>query len=176
MFSGLRQGSLFYILQKGENPVLKTGQVVSISNPKPKYNTTQPQIFGQQIETTVDVCVKVGEDNYNLKELSSNFVIQNYDKENLVVSESREAMSSEVEAMLRTSKQLLESVPFHEKVIASCDIILRELNPQFAKEKEQEERIGMLEGKVTGIDGKLDEVMGMLSKIANSSNNNSKKQ
>jgi hypothetical protein len=41
--------------------------------------------------------------------------------------------------------------------------MLRELNPQFAKEKEQEEKIGMLEERMGDIDGKLEKVLGILS-------------
>ena len=72
-------------------------------------------------------------------------------------------MSAEVEGLLRTSKGILDSVPYHEKVIVSCDSILRDLNPAFKKEKEQEEKIGMLEEKMVGIEDTLGEMMNMLS-------------
>ena len=39
MFQGLRPNSIFYVLDKGENPSLKIGQVVSVSNPQPKFPT-----------------------------------------------------------------------------------------------------------------------------------------
>ena len=39
MFQGLRTNSLFYVLDKGENPNLQIGQVVSVSNPQTKYPT-----------------------------------------------------------------------------------------------------------------------------------------
>ena len=97
---------------------------------------------------------------------------------NVVVSDSKEAMSAEVEGLLRSSKQIIESVPYHEKVIESCDTMLRELNPQFAKEKEQEEKIGMLEEKMVGIEGTLNDMMGMLSKALgrNTPNNKNKEE
>lgn len=41
MFQGLRTNSLFYVLDKGENPNLQIGQVVSVSNPQTKYPTLQ---------------------------------------------------------------------------------------------------------------------------------------
>ena len=82
---------------------------------------------------------------------------------NVVVSDSKEAMSAEVEGLLRTSRQIIESVPYHEKVITSCDVMLRELNPQFAKEKEQEEKIGMLEERMGNIDDKLNKMFDLLS-------------
>lgn len=164
MFSGLRQGSLFYILEKGEDLNLKIGQVESVSNPQPKYNQYVPSQPFNQPETTVDVKVKIGEEALDFKQLPSNMSIANFGQNGVVVSESKEAMSAEVESMLRTSRGIIESVPYHEKVIQSCDVMLRELNPQFAKEKAQEEKIGMLEMKMGSIEGTLNDMMGMLSK------------
>ena len=163
MFKGLRTGGLFYVLEKGEELKLKIGHVVSVSNPQPKYNlmSTMPT-YSNQPEMVVDVKVKVGEENVDFKQLNANMNIAN--SGNVVVSDSKEAMSAEVEGLLRTSRQIIESVPYHEKVILSCDAMLRELNPQFAKEKEQEEKIGMLEEKMGNIEGTLNDMMGMLSK------------
>jgi hypothetical protein len=177
MFQSLRQSNLFYILQKGETPALKVGQVVSVSNPQPKYGQYVPgQAFGQNMETVVDVTVKVGEETMEFKQLPANLSIANFGQNGVVVSESREAMNAEVESMLRTSNQVIESVPFHKNVISSCDGILRDLNPQFAKEKEQEEKIGALEQKVCGVESTLTDIKDMLSKALGGSNNNSKKQ
>lgn len=165
MFSGLRQNSLFYILEKGETLNLKVGQVVSVSNPQPKYNqypTMQPYT---QPETTVDVKVKVGDDVMDFQKLPSNLSIANFGQSGMVVSESKEAMSAEVEAMLRNSNEILDSIPYHKKVITCCDDMLRQLNPQFAKEKEQEEKIGVLEQKMGGIENTLSQMMGMLSEV-----------
>ena len=163
MFQGLRTGGLFYVLEKGDELNLKIGHVVSVSNPQPKYNqiSTIPS-YSNQPEMVVDVKVKVGEENVDFKQLNANMNIAN--SGSVVVSDSKEAMSAEVEGLLRTSRQIIESVPYHEKVILSCDAMLRELNPQFAKEKEQEEKIGMLEEKMGNIEGTLNDMMGMLSK------------
>lgn len=161
MFSGVRQGSLFYILEKGEDFNLKIGQVVSVSNPQPKYNQYPTANAFSQPEMIVDVKVKVGEETMDFKQLGASMNIAN--SGNLVVSDNKEAMSAEVESLLRNSKQIIESVPYHEKVIVSCDAMLRDLNPAFAKEKEQEEKMSMLEGEVTGIKETLGEMMNMLS-------------
>jgi hypothetical protein len=170
MFSGLRQNSLFYILEKGEAVTLKIGQVVSVSNPQPKYNQYQPLQPYNQPETTVDVKVKIGDDTMDFKQLPSNLSIVNFGQNGMVVSESKEAMSAEVEAMLRNSNSILDSIPCHKKVITCCDEMLRQLNPQFAKEKEQEEKIGVLEQKMGGIENTLSQMMGMLSKAVGHKN------
>ena len=61
MFNALRQGSPFYVLEKVDEPKLKIGNVVSVSQPTPKYNNTF--IPNQQFtEMVVDIVVKVGEE------------------------------------------------------------------------------------------------------------------
>lgn len=161
MFQGSRQGNLFYILEKGDELKLKIGQVVSVSNPQPKFGQFGTPNFGAQPDNVVDIRVKVDDDTLDFKQLNATASIAN--SGNVVVSESKEAMSAEVEGLLRTSRGILDSVPYHEKVIASCDTILRDLNPNFKKEKEQEEKMSMLEDEVMGIKDTLGEMMTMLS-------------
>ena len=160
MFQGLRTNSLFYVLDKGENPNLRVGQVVSVSNPQTKYPTFNNGFTPHPMETVVDVKVKLGDEEVDFKQLPANGQIAN-DK-SLVVSDNKEAMSAEVDAMLRQSKAILESVDYHERVVKSCEGMLQQLNPQIAKEKEQTEKINKLEGKVSGIEGKIDKMMGWL--------------
>ena len=168
MFQSLRQNSLFYILEKGDNLNLKVGQVVNVSNPQPKYSQFQTSMPYNQQEMVVDVKVKLGDETVEFKQLPATLSIS--DNNSVVVSESKEAMSAEVEAMLRASNNILESIPYHQKVISNCDIILRELNPQFAKEKEQEEKINALEGKMEGIEGTLNQMMSLLSEAVGTNN------
>ena len=165
MFQGLRTNSLFYVLDKGENPSLQIGQVVSVSNPKTKYPTFNNGFTPQPMETVVDVKVKINDEEVDFKQLPANGQIAN-DK-NLVVSDNKEAMSAEVDAMLRQSKAILESVDYHERVVKSCGGMLLQLSPQIAKEKGQAEKISKLEGKVSGMEGKLDRMMGLLEQVAN---------
>ena len=160
MFQGLRTNSLFYVLDKGENPNLRIGQVVSVSNPQTKYPSFNNGFTPQPMETVVDVKVKLGDEEVDFKQLPANGQIAN-DK-NLVVSDNKDAMSAEVDAMLRQSKAILESVDYNKMVVESCEGMLQQLNPQIAKEKEQTEKINKLEGKVSGIEGKIDKMMGWL--------------
>lgn len=160
MFQGLRTNSLFYVLDKGENPNLRIGQVVSVSNPQTKYPAFNNGFTPQPMETVVDVKVKLDDEEVDFKQLPANGQIAN-DK-NLVVSDNKDAMSAEVDAMLRQSKAVLESVDYNKRVVESCEGMLQQLNPQIAKEKEQTEKINKLEGKVSGIEGKIDKMMGWL--------------
>jgi len=162
MFSGLRQNSLFYVLDKSK-PTLRIGQVVSVSNPQQKFPSTfvPGQYNPNGMETTVDVKVKFDDDSeMDFKQLPSNNVIAN--DQNMVVSENKDAMIAEVDGLLRTSRAILESIDFHKGVVESCEGMLSQLNPQIAKEKEQAEKISKLEHKVDGMEGTLSDIKGML--------------
>lgn len=166
MFSALRQGNLFYSLDKTNEPKLKIGEVVSVSQPQPKFGQYQPYVT--TAETFVDVTVKFdngAQEEY--KQLPSALCIANFNNQNLVVSESRDLMAMEVEAMMRSSQKILDSIAYHEKVVAESDKLLRELNPRFAKEKETDEKIKSLEDGVTNLSATLSDVKDMLSKALN---------
>lgn len=155
MFSALRQGSVIYILEKGENPGLKVGQVVSITQPSYSNNFLMNG-------STIDISVKVGEQNMDFKNVPSSQSVTNYN--NVIITETKELMSSEVDNMLQSSKSIVDSVAYHNNVISSCENILKDLNPRFAKEKERDEDISNLKNKIGGIESKMDKILTLLSK------------
>ena len=158
MFSALRQGSVVYILEKGENPVLKVGQVVSITQPNYSSNFLMNG-------ATIDINVKVNNQNMDFKNVPSSQSIANYN--NAVITETKELMSNEVDNMLQSSRSIVDSVAYHNNIITSCESILKELNPRFAKEKERDEDINNLKDKMGGIESKMDKILSLLQKDGN---------
>ena len=158
MFSALRQGSVVYILEKGENPVLKIGQVVSITQPNYSSNFLMNG-------STIDINVKVNNQNMDFKNVPSSQSIANYN--NAVITETKELMSNEVDNMLQSSRSIVDSVAYHNNIITSCESILKELNPRFAKEKERDEDINNLKDKIGGIESKMDKILVLLQKDGN---------
>lgn len=158
MFSALRQGSVVYILEKGENPVLKVGQVVSITQPNYSSNFLMNG-------STIDINVKVNNQNMDFKNVPSSQSIANYN--NAVITETKELMSNEVDNMLQSSRSIVDSVAYHNNIITSCESILKELNPRFAKEKERDEDINNLKDKMGGIESKMDKILVLLQKDGN---------
>jgi hypothetical protein len=67
--------------------------------------------------------------------------------------------------MLATSRHILDSIPYHKNVVASCDAMMAVLNPQIAKEREQEQKIGHLEQKMGGIEDMLGKLVNMVSSL-----------
>lgn len=165
MFSGLRQNSIIYVLEKkqgdGERLSLRIGQVLSVSNPQPKYQLNY-QLGAQGMETTVDITVKFQDEQMEFKQLPSTAQIANCG--DLVLSESHDAIDAEVQAMYRTSKEIVESEAYHRQMMEDCIKIRSILNPQIAKEREQAEKITKLESKVSGMEDTLSDIKGMLSK------------
>lgn len=155
MFSALRQGSIVYVLDKGDPPKLKIGQVISV---------TSPNNFNYLVGNTVDISVRTEDQTVEYKQLPGQLSIANYNNGNTIVSESKDLMCQEVESMVRNSRNILDSVPYHEQVIVSCEEMLRELSPQYAKQKDQEEKISNLENKVGSMESKLDNIASMLTK------------
>ena len=158
MFSALRQGSVVYILEKGENPVLKVGQVVSITQPNYSSNFLMNG-------STIDINVKVNNQNMDFKNVPASQSVVNYN--NAVITETKELMSNEVDNMLQSSRSIVDSVAYHNNIITSCESILKELNPRFAKEKERDEDINNLKDKMGGIESKMDKILGLLQKDGN---------
>lgn len=112
--------------------------------------------------STIDINVKVGEQTMDFKNVPSSQSITNYN--NVVITETKELMSNEVDNMLQSSKNIIDSVPYHNSVIKSCEEILKDLNPRFAKEKERDEDISNLKTRIGGIESKMDQVLTLLSK------------
>ena len=158
MFSALRQGSVVYILEKGENPVLKVGQVVSITQPNYSSNFLMNG-------STIDINVKANNQNMDFKNVPSSQSVANYN--NAIITETKELMSNEVDNMLQSSRSIVDSVAYHNNIITSCESILKELNPRFAKEKERDEDINNLKDKMGGIESKMDKILVLLQKDGN---------
>ena len=158
MVSALRQGSVVYILEKGENPVLKVGQVVSITQPNYSSNFLMNG-------STIDINVKVNNQNMDFKNVPSSQSVANYN--NAIITETKELMSNEVDNMLQSSRSIVDSVAYHNNIITSCESILKELNPRFAKEKERDEDINNLKDKMGGIESKMDKILSLLQKDGN---------
>ena len=161
MFSTLRQNSPIYVLDKKDSPVLKKGIIETVSPQRSRTGS----FYGQPMDMIVDIRVNIDGTSQEFKNIPANLSIAN--DGNIVISETKEAMSTEVDSMLSISKQILESVDYHKDVIEKCEQILKDLNPQFAKDKFQEEKINSLESRIGGVENTLGDIKDMLSKALN---------
>ena len=162
MFSALNQGSIIYILDKTEKPKFKIGEVISISQPKIDYNSTGQ--FGQFQTTTVDIKVNIDGNTYEYNSIPSSYSVITYNNGKITLSETKQGLQSEVESILQNSKQIVERIDTYKQNIVDCESILKELNPQFAKDKERDERLNSLEERFGGVEDRLDKIINLINK------------
>lgn len=82
----------------------------------------------------------------------------------VIISETREGIINEVNAIRSASVSALEQVEAHKGVIASCDKLLLDLNPQLKREQEQANEIATLKEQLAGMSDQIAALTGMLSK------------
>lgn len=162
MFSALRQGSIVHILEKvNKKLTYRTAQVTSVSSPQfNPANYSQGQFGG-----TINISVN---DNGNVRDfggLPTGEVLVRYNNGTTIVSESREAIISEVQNLVSNSESILDedNLAYHKGVIEDGKEILATINPQFAKEQALDKEVKHLHERVDGINGKLDTLIAMMS-------------
>ena len=123
MFSNLRPNSQLYILHKDSTPYVEIGQVVSVSQPQPRYQVNN---FMAPQELVVDVVVSINGNNITLQKLPANLDVADQGTTNgaLFISTSRDAMNSEVNTLRQKSLDIINSVDYHKKIVQDCELLL----------------------------------------------------
>lgn len=154
MFSALAQGSSVYILDKTSSPKYIIGEIVGVSQPKINFN-------GQ---STVDLKVNVDNSIQEFSNLLSINSISTYNGGKIIISETKQGIQNEVESILDNSRKIIDNIDNYKKNIVDCEEILKQLNPQFAKDKERDDRLFNLESRFDGVESKLDKIFNLIQK------------
>lgn len=166
MFSNLRTNSQLYILHRDTTPYIEIGQVVSVSQPRPRFQTNSyitPQ------EQVVDVVVSINGNNITLQSLPANLDVADQGTINgsLFISTSRDAMNTEINSMRQKSLDIINSIDTHKKIIQDCELLLQRLNPEFAEQKQQKQELDTLKMQVSEIMNGMKELMAQFKKENN---------
>ena len=157
MFSALSQGSPIYLLDKTSTPDYKVGEIVGVSYPKMNPYNVGPQ-------NTVDLKVKIDGEIQEFNSIPSINSVVSYNGGKIIISESKQGIQTEVENILQNSKQILNSIDTYKQNVIDCENILKQLNPQFAIDKERDERLSSLEKRFDGFESKLDKIFNLVQK------------
>lgn len=87
-----------------------------------------------------------------------------YNNGNLIIAESKQTIQSEIEATLQHANYVVEHIEDYKTQITRCEEVLKELNPQFAKDKARDERIAGIETEVAGIKGDIAKILAAVTK------------
>jgi hypothetical protein len=144
MFQSVRPNSPIYVLRKGDDVRLETGYVINQPIPKPKYQI--PQTFGQPQEMIVDLVIKLNDATVNYNSLPAQADISDSysNGENIVISDSRDAMNAEIMSIKQKSVDIVNSIDYHKNLVQQCDKILSEFNPEMAEKQAQQQEIASL--------------------------------
>ena len=145
MFQGLSQGATVFVLYKNI-PRVADGRVLSVNTHLPQFNPQQPMAMMNGPVT--DITIQVGDETIPFAGLPANGVVANFPEKGYFLSTDKSAVIRELEAMSSASKQILQSIPAHEKMVRDCDTLLLELNPDKKKEAEQAKEMSALRGEL----------------------------
>lgn len=155
MFSGLSQGSLVYILDKTDTIKFCVGEVIG---------TTIPQFSTDGSGMVMKLTIKTGGNIVEYNNVPSTSTVVSYHNGKLVVAESKQSIQSEVETMLHNAKHTVEHIEDYRQQIVQCEEVLKELNPQYAKDKARDEDIAGLKNEVAGIKGDIAKILAAVTK------------
>ena len=150
MFSALNQGSLVYILDKTDGVKFKIGEIVG---------TTVPQFAvdgsGMVMKLSIKINGNVAE--YNKVPSAATIVSNNNDK--FIIAETNQRFQSEVESTLHNANYIIEHIEDYKSQITQCEDVLKELNPQYAKDKARDEEIANIKSEVAGMKTNIDKIL-----------------
>ena len=158
--SQIAQGATLYVLNRKDFSVA-LASVTNVSQPHvSKAAQTNPALIMQGF--VVDVFMNVGDENTSI-EFPVNSTSANYPEKGWFVSPDKLLITREIEAMQTNSKQFLEQRPWHEKVIEKAPALIMQLNPDKQMEAQQTQKITQLEAQIAEMNGRLEQMVGLLS-------------
>lgn len=162
MFQNLKANDALYIIDKSGVPSLKIGQVVNVGKPMPAAPVQTPGLMlglNQQFQITIRAKIDGQEGDFG-QLLTSESV---HDYGNMIITDSRESLLSEIDKIRMKSQGELDRHDLNEKTVAACEEMSKTLNPEYAKEKERDEAISSLGGRLDSIESMLTQFMEQLN-------------
>ncbi len=153
MFANLNQGSLIHVLSLTDGIKYNVGTIENISF----SNTNAFQLGIQNMNALLTLKVNLNGKSTTIEGIPSNSNVSK--NNNFIVTDNKDAMISQVEGLLQVSKDIVDNIGKYKDNIKQCNEVLKQLNPQFAKESNRDEAIADLYNKVGGLDDKLDDIL-----------------
>lgn len=150
-FKELKQGYPVHILDK-DSLTVRSGKVQNASFPRIDMAQAQRQMV-------VDITVECDGHTATYTMPEDSCVVY---AGNIVLSTHPQGLTAEVEKMKAEAEQILASVERQKQIVASADELLAQLNPTLREKRETEQRFQLIEGRMNGVDDKLDRLIAMM--------------
>nr|UVX50855.1 MAG: hypothetical protein [Bacteriophage sp.] len=150
MFSALNQGSLVYILDKTDGVKFKIGEIVG---------TTVPQFAVDGSGMVMKLSIKINGNVAEYNNVPSAATIVSYNNGKFIIAETKQSIQSEVESTLHNANYIVEHIDDYKNQITQCEEVLKQLNPQYAKDKARDEEIANIKSEVAGMKTNIDKIL-----------------
>lgn len=159
MFSNLSKNQQVFIIDKREDGVLKIGVVDELKNQNPYAIGITPTI-------PFDIVVKYEDGNTeSFPQLPPAQSVFTYNNGDVIVCDSRDVAQMEIDKINSYCNRHIELMPHYEKLRDSTEQMKRQLNPNYAKQRETDEKIRNLEDGMSQMSGTLVEMKCMMEKM-----------
>lgn len=163
MLSNLRPGTPVFVVFKN-GPRVATAKVAQLSSQyPPQFNFQMPQ-NGVNMSPMFDLTLELDGKTELFQRIPINTAIAEFPEKGIILSETRDGVVNEVNAIKGQASSELEKRSFYEQTVANCDQILLDINPDLKREQEQATKIAKLEEQLAGMSDQLAALTGMLSK------------
>jgi len=163
MLSALRQGTpVFVIFRNG--PRVATAKVAQISSQYPPQFNIQMGQMGANMSPMFDLTLEMDGKTELFQRIPINTSIAEFPEKGIILSETRDGVINEVNAIRSNASSELDKRSFYEQTVTNCDQILLDINPDLKREQEQAGKIAKLEQQLAGMSDQIAALTGMLSK------------
>lgn len=174
MFKQSRQNSLIYILTKGQNPILETGVIQTVSQPRvPQFVPNQQNPYQYPQPMVVDIVASVGQDKRNLNGLPADNDIFDFNG-NVVVTLDKEKLVNEIKVLYKEQENIYNGHDRAKELMGIYSGMLSSLNPEEAEKKAQADKIAYLENAMAKqtemFNQTLQQMQQMMNQMSASSN------
>ena len=152
-FNSLGIGSNLYVFTQSERPTLTIGKVKSKTSPTPQY-TTPLQIVITATLDGVDRVFTPVQPNWDVAKDC-----------NIIFSGDCGKMQSVIEEKMRTSAAELSRADYNNYMVSEGKNMIALINPQYADEMRQRQKIEEMQQKLADNENKLDAVYNMLKEL-----------
>jgi chromosome segregation ATPase len=109
----------------------------------------------------VDLTVRVNNQDINYQKIPASSELADFGNGNIVLSDNRNAMNSEIMSLKQKSLNIINSIDQHKELIANYDKMLSGLNPEFAEKQQQQAEINELKMQVNDLTKGIADLMKM---------------
>lgn len=170
MFKQSRPNSYIYILTKGQNPVLETGVIQTVSQPRvPQFVPNQQNPYQYPQPMVVDIVANVGQDKRNLNGLPADNDIFDFNG-NVVITLDKGKIINEIKVLYKEQENIYNGRDRAKELMGIYSGMLSSLNPEEAEKKAQADKIAYLESAMAKQTEMFNQLMQQMNQFTSGAN------